>query len=163
MLRITALLIALLLGAVAANALPSAMDGTKLRGQATFRFLGIPIYDARLFTKGGAALNWSEPFGVELTYRKNLTQYDLVEGTMRELNRTGAPMEVRAKLEACFKDVEKGDRFLAVNQGPNQVGFWLNDQPRCTLKHPQINARFMGIFLGENSRSAAFTRRLKGN
>lgn len=163
MLRMASLLVALLLGATAAHALPSSLEGTKLRGEATFRFLGIPIYDARLYTRNGAALSWSDTFGVELTYRKNLTQYDLVEGTMRELNRTGAPMAVRAKLEACFKDVKKGDRFLAVSQGPNQVGFWLNDRPRCTLKHPRINARFMGIFLGENSRSAAFTRRLKGN
>lgn len=161
--RVGAFLIALFLGATAANALPSSLEGVKLRGEATFRFLGIPVYDARLYTRNGAALSWSDTFGVELTYRKNLTQYDLVEGTMRELNRTGAPMAVRAKLENCFKDVKKGDRFLAVAQGPNQVGFWLNDQPRCTLKHPQINARFMGIFLGENSRSASFTRKLKGN
>lgn len=165
--RLAAIGVALLLsmatfGATTASARPASLSGTELRGQATFRFLGIPLYDARLFTQGGAALNWQDAFGLELTYRKKLTQYDLVESTMRELNRTGAPMAVRAKLEGCFRDVQKGDQFLAVTSGPDQVKFWFNGSPACTLTHPQITARFMGIFLGENSRSASFTRRLKG-
>lgn len=163
MLRLTAILVLLLSGAAAASALPASLAEAKLRGEATFRFLGIPLYDARLYTKDGAALDWSDTFGVELTYRKNLTRYDLVESTMRELDRTGSPMAVRAQLETCFNSVKKGDQFLAVSNGPNEVGFWFNGQKSCALSHPDITQRFMGIFLGENTRSKAFTRKLKGN
>lgn len=163
MLKRFAIVLALTTGAAAASSLPPELSGAQVRGEATFRFLGIPIYDARLYTKGGAALDWNEIFGVELTYRKNLTQYDLVESTMREFDRTGnTAMPVRDQLEQCFGDVKKGDRFLAVTEGPNKVGFWFNGRRTCTLNHPKATARFMGIFLGDNTRSKSFTRNLKG-
>ncbi|MDV7144348.1 hypothetical protein R3X27_16830 [Tropicimonas sp. TH_r6] len=152
--------------AVSLLALPvpaqAAFAGASERGSATYRHLGIPIYEARLFTKGGAALDWNEDFALELRYLRSFTQYDLVESTMRELDRTGGPLPVRGKLDACFKDVRKSDRFLAVTDGPNRLYFSLNGARTCTLSHAQITPRFMGIFLGENSRSARFTRKLRG-
>ena len=143
----------------AANA---AFPGASERGSAVYRYLGFPLYEARLLTKGGSAFDWNQQFGVELRYLRNLTQYDLVEGTMRELKRTGGAMNVRGKLEDCFKDVSKGDRFLAVTNGPNRLAFYLNGRQTCTLTHPQITYRFMSIFLGENTRSQRFTRNLLG-
>jgi hypothetical protein len=140
----------------------AAFSGASERGSAVYRYLGLPIYEARLYTNGGAPLDWNEDFGLELRYLRNFSQYDLVESTMRELNRTGSPLSVRAKLESCFKDVRKGDRFVGVTDGPNRITFRLNGTRTCTLSHPQISYRFMGIFLGENSRSASFTRKLRG-
>ena len=101
-------------------------------------------------------------FGLELSYLRNLSGKDIVESTMRELERTGGGLPVRAKLDACFTDVSKGDRYLAVTDGPNRVGFWLNGRKACTLSHPQIAPRFMAIFLGDNTRSKSFTRKLRG-
>ncbi|TQV69578.1 hypothetical protein FIL88_06710 [Aliiroseovarius halocynthiae] len=137
------------------------LPGSSLRGEATFRYLGFPLYDARLFTPGGAALDWAKPFALELRYRRNLTQFDLVESTMRELKRTGGAIDVRDGLTRCFKDVRKGDRFTAVAKAKNTIGFWLNGQATCTLDHPNISRRFMEIFLGEKTRSKSFTRALK--
>ena len=149
-------------GITAASPLTSVLPGAELRGAATLRYLGFPLYNARLFTKGGAPLNWGADFGLELTYLRNLTQNDLVEGTMRELKRTGGPLAVRDKLNACLADVAKGDSYLAITQGPDQIGFWRNGARSCTLSHPRITARFMGVFLGDNTRSKSFTRRLRG-
>ncbi len=145
-----------------ASTINSALPGAELRGAATFRFIGFPLYEARLFTKSGAPLDWSKDFGLELKYLRNLTEYDLVEGTMRELNRTGTALPLRGQLEQCFDDVRNGDRYIAVSKGQNQIGFWLNGSRVCTLKHPQIKTRFMTIFLGDNTRSESFTRKLKG-
>ncbi|GAA6191302.1 hypothetical protein [Phaeobacter sp. NW0010-22] len=145
-----------------ASTINSALPGAELRGAATFRFIGFPLYEARLFTKSGAPLDWSKDFGLELKYLRNLTEYDLVEGTMRELNRTGTALPLRGQLEQCFDDVRNGDRYIAVSKGQNQIGFWLNGNRVCTLKHPQIKTRFMTIFLGDNTRSKSFTRKLKG-
>ncbi|MCI2398953.1 hypothetical protein [Aliiroseovarius subalbicans] len=145
-----------------ASPVPSALPGAELRGAATFRFVGFPLYEAQLFTRSAAPLDWSEDFALELKYLRNLTENDLVEGTLRELARTGAPLPVRDQLQRCFKDVNKGDRYLAVSKGQNQIGFWLNGKRVCTLGHPQIKARFMEIFLGDNTRSQSFTRKLKG-
>ncbi|SDJ06684.1 hypothetical protein [Aliiruegeria lutimaris] len=157
------LLAALLAASVASvSSADAAFSGASERGSAVYRHLGFPVYEARLFTKGGAPLDWNRDFGLELRYLRNFTQYDLVESTMRELNRTGAPLPVRSQLETCFSDVRKGDRYLAVTDGPDRISFRLNGTRTCTLSHPQITNRFMGIFLGENSRSASFTRKLLG-
>ena len=157
-------LVAAMLAATVApiSAAKAAFSGASERGSAVYRYLGLPIYDATLYTKAGAPLDWNEDFGLQLRYLRNFTQYDLVESTMRELSRTGGTLPVRAQLEDCFSDVRKGDRFLAVTDGPNRVNFWLNGNRTCTLSYPGITSRFMGIFLGENSRSASFTRKLRG-
>ncbi len=145
-----------------ANTVESVLPDSELRGAATFRFVGFPLYKAQLFTQSGAPLDWSKDFGLELQYMRNLTEFDLVESTMREFARLGSDLPVRDQLSTCFDDVRKGDRYTAVSKGQNKIAFWLNGKPTCTLSHPGIKSRFMGIFLGENTRSKSFTRKLKG-
>ena len=164
MLRPVLLCLLILVGhAAKASPVSSALPDAELRGEATLRFLGFPLYKARLFTPSGAPLDWSKDFALELTYLRDLTAYDLVEGTMREFERTGGTLPVRAQLNQCFFDVRKGDRYTAVANGPNQLTFWRNDTRTCTLSHPQITARFMGIFLGDNTRSRRFTSLLRSD
>ncbi len=157
------LLILLNAGRLAASPVFGALGDAELRGQATYRFLGLPLYDAQLFTPGGAPLDWNRDFGLELRYRHNLTKKALVSSSMDEMERIGRAAPVRDQFEACFRSVRKGDRYLAVSQGPNRVGFWLNGQKTCTMSYPGIKRSFMSIFLGENTRSAAFTQALRGN
>ncbi len=145
-----------------ASVIESALSDAELRGKATFRFIGLPIYEARLFTADGAPLDWSSDFGLELRYLRNVSKKDLVGSTMDEFSRTGSTPPVQDQLARCFDDVSKGDRYLAITQGRNKIGFWRNGRRVCTLSHPQITQRFMSIFVGDNTRSASFTRRLKG-
>ena len=77
-----------------AAAIGSVLPGASERGSAVYRYLGFALYEARLFTQGGAPLDWNEEFGLELRYMRNLTRYDLVEGTMREFARTGGTIPV---------------------------------------------------------------------
>jgi hypothetical protein len=164
MLRPALLCLLIMVGhAAKASPVSSALPDAELRGEATLRFLGFPLYKARLFTPSGERLDWNKDFALELTYLRNLTAYDLVEGTMREFARTGGTLPVRTQLKQCFFDVRKGDRYTAVSGGPNQLTFWRNDTRTCTLSHPQIKARFMGIFLGDNTRSRRFTSLLRSD
>lgn len=148
--------------ASAATPLSTALPEAEPRGQATLRYLGFQIYDAKLFTKGGAPLDWSQDFALELTYKRNLSQYDLVEATLREMARMGNAMPIRAQLETCYQAVTPGDRYLAVSRGPDQLQFWRNDRAVCTLSQKDIKAKFMEIFLGDDSRSRRFSRALLG-
>ena len=147
---------------VHATPVTSVLPGAELRGQATLRFLGLPLYHARLYTPGGMAFDWQKDLALELTYLRSLTEADLVNSTMRELSRTGEPMPVQDQLVDCFDDVGEGDRYLAVSNGPDELLFWRNDRRMCALSYPRIKERFMAIFLGENTRSPAFTRKLRG-
>ena len=158
------LTIFLLISPIDAHASPigTALPGAQQRGEAIFRFLGFPIYKARLYTDGGKAFDWQQDFAIELTYQRNLTEYDLVESTLREMKRLGQTPAIKDQLARCYDNVAPGDRYLAVTDGPNRIGFWRNGRPVCTLSHPKIKRHFMSIFLGENTRSAKFTRTLRG-
>jgi len=145
-----------------ASSIGNILPGAQQRGEATFRFLGFPMYKARLYTDGGRAFDWQQDFALELTYQRNLTEYDLIESTLREMKRLGQTPQVEDQLALCFDDVAPGDRYLAVTDGSDRIGLWRNGRSTCTLSHPQIKRQFMSIFLGENSRSAKFTRNLRG-
>lgn len=145
-----------------ASPVQSLLPGAEQRGAATFRFLGLPVYQARLFTRGAAPLDWSQDFGIELTYQRRLSQDDLVEATLREMRRLGYSAPGRTQFEACFKGVSPGDRYLAVSQGPDRVRFLRNGRTACTLNQAGIKRSFMSIFVGENTRSDRFTRALLG-
>ncbi|EEE36385.1 hypothetical protein RKLH11_218 [Rhodobacteraceae bacterium KLH11] len=165
-LDVGAALVALMLlipGGLAASPVFGALDNAELRGTATFRYLGFPLYDAQLFTQRGAPLSWNEDFGLELRYRRNVTKKALINSTLDEMERIGHAAPVRDQLEVCFHAISKGDRYLAISQGPDTVGFWLNGRKVCTMSYPGIKRSFMSIFLGENTRSAAFTQALRGN
>ncbi|MCG7521154.1 hypothetical protein [Ruegeria sp. Ofav3-42] len=149
-------------GGLAASTVTDQLPNAELRGSATFRYLGLPIYDAKLYTPDGAAFSWNENFGLQLTYRKNLKQKALVESTLDEIERQGNSAPSQAQLEQCFQAVSKGDSYLAISEGPNAVGFWRNGRKTCTLTNPGVKKSFMSIFLGNNTRSASFTRQLKG-
>ena len=140
----------------------AAPEGMALRGQATVRILGFPLYDARLYTPDGSALDWRRDFGLELTYRRALREHDLVESTVSAMRRQGNVPPARSALAECYTAVGKGDRFLAVTEGPDRIGFWFNGRRVCTLVQNGIKIGFMSIFLGENSHSPEVTRRLLG-
>jgi hypothetical protein len=109
---------------VNANTVEAVLPDAELRGAATFHFVGFSLYTARLFTLSGAPLDWNEDFGLELQYKRNLSELDLMEGTMREFARLGDPVPVRSQLQTCFDDVRKGDLFTAVSKGlscPNRA------------------------------------------
>ncbi|NVO56074.1 hypothetical protein HW561_09775 [Rhodobacteraceae bacterium B1Z28] len=147
---------------LAASPLSGQLSDPKLLGSSTFRFLGLPVYDAKLYTPGGAPFSWKEDFGLQLTYRKNLAQKALVKSTLDEMARQGNLAPTQAQLATCFQGVSKGDSYLAISEGPNKVGFWRNGTQTCTLTNNGIKRSFMSIFLGNNTRSASFTRQLKG-
>lgn len=157
-------LLALLIapGWLGAANIGAVLPGAELRGTAVFRFLGVPLYEARLYTPGGQPFDWRQEFALELRYRKRLSQRDLIESTLVEMDRLGAAPPVRGQLQRCFQDVARGDRYLAVTEGEDAVRFWRNGVPTCTLSHPGIKRDFMSIFLGERTRSRSFTRKLQG-
>ena len=136
--------------------------GLAVKGEAEFRYFGLKFYDARLYTKNGASFVWDHDFALEISYARRFSQKALVNSTMTEIERMGRNSPDAATWNDCFRSVQRGHRYLAVSKGPDQLEFWLNGQKTCDLKHAGITRSFMGIFLGENTRSASFTRQLKG-
>lgn len=132
------------------------------RGEAAFRFLGMKLYDARLYTENGAAFDWKRDFALEITYAQRFSRDALVKSTMDEIARLGRDAPDAEVWKSCFRSVSKGHQFLAVTQGANRLDFILNGRKVCSLNYSDIARSFMEIFLGENTRSASFTRALRG-
>lgn len=159
--KLISIWLAVLTLALPAFAVPQVPEAG-LRGQAEFRVLGVPIYEARLFTPNGQPLDWAGDYGLELTYLRPLTANALINSTQNELVRLGHVTPNDLALGACFQDVGVGDRYLAVPDGTDRITFWRNGERVCTLDHPGFAHGFMSIFLGDNTQSAAFTRALLG-
>jgi hypothetical protein len=146
----------------AANQVQTFLPGAEQRGAATFRLFGLPVYQARLFTRNAAPLDWSQDFGVELTYKRRISQKDLVQATLDEINRMGNPAPTVSQLSTCLQDVTPGDRYLAISRGADALEFRLNGRKTCDLRAKGIKRSFMSVFLGRDSRSARFTQALLG-
>lgn len=136
--------------------------GLEQRGEAEFRVFGLKLYDARLYTKDGAAFDWSRDFALEITYARRFSQDALVKSTMDEIKRIGRQSPDAMAWNGCFRSVNKGHRYLAITKGEDQVDFILNGAKMCSLNHRSVARSFMEIFLGDNTRSAKFTQALRG-
>ncbi|SEO19211.1 hypothetical protein SAMN04490248_102190 [Salinihabitans flavidus] len=136
------------------------------RGAATVRALGIPLYKAELFTRGGAAFSWQAPFALRLTYHRGFSTRQLTRATAQELRRIEGPRADQAalvtKLDACFTDVARGDRIIARAEARDRVTLRRGDAAPCIVEHPGAARRFLGIWLSEQSRDPEQTARLRG-
>ena len=63
---------------------------------------------------------------------------------------------------ALAGDGAAGDRLTFYIDAEGKGHFWWQDKPLGTLADPQFSAAFLAIWLADNSRDPALTRRLRG-
>lgn len=169
--NMAALLVALCLlvpGSVQARAdlVAAGISEAQNLGRVTVRWFGLPLYDAALYTERGARFSWQAPMALELAYRREISGESLVSATQNELERIEGPRRdhpaIVEKLSPCLRDVGPGDRFLAVARDVDRVDFWFNGRRICEVRHENLRKRFLGIWLSDDARSVALSRRLRG-
>ena len=142
------------------------VDSPEMRGEATFRWLGLPLYTARLYTPRGQALTWTRPIALQLIYARNISRQALVDATVSELERLEGSQADHAvigeKFATCFRDVGDGDQFVAVSEARDEVKLYFNGALACSVRHDDLSARFLNIWLSDNSRSPNLSRQLRG-
>ncbi|MQY44067.1 hypothetical protein GG681_15590 [Epibacterium sp. SM1969] len=135
-------------------------------GSASFRWLGVNIYDATLYTQSARGFSWNNPLALELIYKTGVSGKKLAGSAVIEISRLeGKPadhQEFMAKLRSCFRDVKTGDRYVAVSPAKNRVNLSLNGRRTCSVNHPGARERFLGIWLSPKSRAPKLSRRLRG-
>ncbi|MDP2492965.1 hypothetical protein Q8W25_03010 [Shimia thalassica] len=135
-------------------------------GEATIRWLGVPIYEAAVFTPKAQAFEWNAPMALELTYRRGFAKGQLLEATMKEIirvegTRSDTPA-LQTALADCYREVKPGDRVVAVSTSPDRLSLYQNSIRLCDLGFQNIQKRFLGIWLSGDSRIARLGPRLKG-
>ena len=122
------------------------------------RYLGLQIYDARLWVAPGfqPAAYWNSTLVLELRYLRGLFGSSIAQRSLDEMRRSGpiAPAAAQAWLEAMkqvFPDVQSGDRIAGLHSPGEGARFWLNGQPRPAVRDAEFSRLFFGIWLSDKT------------
>ena len=147
----------------------SALPAATLQGRATMRFLGLAIYEVRLWAAAGFTPERydTQPFALELRYARHLEGAAIAERSIAEMRRAGPVDDVQARvwlaaMTRAFPDVTAGDRLTGVNQADGATRFFHNARPTGTFSDPEFALRFFGIWLAPTTSEPALRRRLIG-
>jgi Chalcone isomerase-like len=144
-------------------------ETAQLQGGTRFRYWGflaydiqlwaLPAFDAQQFTR--------RPLALSITYARSIALQDLVERSLKEIERQGpiAPTERQAwaqVLTRAWRDVRPGDRITGVYQPPQRLQFYLNGQPTGTVDEASLAPRFIAIWLGPQTSQPGLREALLG-
>lgn len=137
-----------------------------LIGETSFKVMWFSIYDAQLRVSS-SEFDWSMPFALTLTYKRDITSKRIVESSLKEMtaNSDRDPHDFdryRDTLQKCFPDVSHGDRFTGLSSGDDVTLFFLNGEERCRASEAGFKRDFFGIWLGDNTRDDRKSRALRG-
>jgi hypothetical protein len=141
-----------------------------LQGQGKLRFLGLQVYDIRLWTHepGLSADAWQRrPLALEIEYARAFAGRNIAERSLEEMKRAGpVPPEVAERwlrtMAQVFPDVKAGDRIMGVHRPEGLSRFFHNGNPRGEVRDAEFTRRFFGIWLGEATSEPALRDSLLG-
>ncbi|MGL4350162.1 MAG: chalcone isomerase family protein, partial [Plesiomonas shigelloides] len=136
-------------------------------GQGEMNWLWFKLYDATLLSKSGRYVAGEYPQALTLTYARAISRSDLLQATADELTRLGLGNQRQrqrwlTELTAFWPDVTVGDQLTFYVDDEGAGHFWWHHKPLGSLIDPQFSAAFLAIWLADNSRDPALTRRLRG-
>lgn len=145
-----------------------------LWGQGQMRFLGLRIYDARLWAEPqfDAANFDAHGLALELTYHRAFTGAAIAQRSIEEMERQGklTPAQTgswQATLAAVLPDVQPGVRLTGLYQPGQGMRLWRGNQSLGVIEDTELARRFFGIWLSPSTsapdlRSALLARRPEG-
>lgn len=143
----------------------------RLRGQGRLRFLGLHVYDIRLWTAtevGALASRWAETqLALEIAYARKLVGRLIAERSIAEMRRQGVLPDDKARaweaeMARLFPDVGDGDRLTGVLLPGEGARFYYNGTLRGELRDPEFARLFFGIWLAPETSEPALRERLLG-
>jgi hypothetical protein len=142
---------------------------TQLRGQGELRWLGLAVYDARLWVAPGfdPAAPERHAFELELVYHRAFRAADISRRSIEEMRRAGpiAPQDAQrwqAQLARVLPDVRPGDRIAGVHLPGTGLRFLVNGRPVGDIEDAGFAARFFAIWLGPDTSEPALRDALLG-
>jgi len=127
-----------------------ASDLTRL-GEGTLRWFGLKVYDARLWTAGGA-VDFDRPLRLELRYARALRGPAIAARPEEEIARLGfGSPEQRASwlaaMQRLFPDVMAGDTLAGEHLPGRGARFLRNGQPLGEIADSEFSRAFFSIWL----------------
>jgi Chalcone isomerase-like len=147
----------------------AALPGATLQGSGRLRFIGLSVYDARLW-RGAApvAADWmAAPLALELIYLRSLVGKQIAERSLKEMRRQRDVTDDEATrwtsaMVQLFPDVKEGDRITGFVVPGLGARFAVNGAVKGDVRDLEFAKLFFGIWLSEKTSEAALRRALLG-
>lgn len=125
-----------------------------LAGEGQMRFLGLRIYDARLWVtpRFEPQAFGAHPLALELTYHRAFTGAAIAQRSIEEIRRQSPLAPVQAerwqkRLTELLPDVQQGDRLTGVYQPGQGMRLWRGGQELGAIEDAELGRLFFGIWL----------------
>lgn len=139
-------------GALAGPAhIDAAVPDARLLGQGEFRYFGLRIYHAQLWT-GAAGYRLDAPFALDLQYARDFNGVRIADASAEQIARAnaGTPAQRaqwRERMRAVFPDVKAGSHITGVFVPGGPVKFYLDGAAIGSIDDPAFGPAFAGIWL----------------
>lgn len=180
--RTAAMLIMLLACAAAPSvaasnqALPAAISqaapGLQISGAGTYRWFGLPIYDATLWLPPSSPSratqpDWSRPLVLQLRYARSLRGADIAQRSVAEIEKLALATPTQqqswlAAMRGLFPDVSDGSTLAGVHLPGRGARFFHNGQPLGDIEDAAFSRAFFSIWLHSSSSAPALRAALLG-
>lgn len=136
------------------------------RGEAVMRFIGIKVYDIRLWT-ASMIHTYSEPFALELVYDLGFKGKDIADRSVTEMRRQGYNDETKLKrwgemMGRIFPDIRKGDTLIGVSIPGKEIRFYTREKFIAAESDMEFAKAFFDIWLSEKTSEPKLRQRLLG-
>ena len=147
----------------------AAVPGAALQGSGRLRFIGLSVYDARLW-RGVAPMvaDWTTaPLALELQYLRNLVGKQIAERSLKEMRRQRDLSDDEAArwltaMTQVFPDVKDGDRITGLMVPGLGARFAINGIVKGDIRDLEFARLFFGIWLSDKTSEPALRRALLG-
>lgn len=150
-------------------AVAAQMPDVSIRGGGELTFLGLSIYDARLYRTVGARGDCApdEPFVLQLTYKRRLYGERIAARSVEEMTKLGFGTPEQREhwgelLKKMLPDVDAGDYLTGVNMPKRGVRFYQNGKQIGTIEDREFAQAFFGIWLDPRTSEPALRKQLLG-
>lgn len=145
------------------------VPGARLQGSGLLRFVGLRVYDARLWTAQAVdGSSWvNAPLALELIYARRLVGRLIAERSLEEMRRQGdIPVEQGtrwlAEMTRIFPDVAQGDRITGVLRPTQGSRFFVNGRAVGDVADIDFSRLFFGIWLSPRTSEPGLREALLG-
>ncbi len=157
--------------AVAPAEIADGLPEVRLQGRMRFRWFGLHVYDARLWTVRPlreADDIVRQSYALELDYARRLEGKAIAERSLDEMKRLEPISEAQARdwlqaMRLAFPDVAPGDRLVGLHRPGRGVQFLHNGRITGEVADPRFARLFFGIWLSPASREPELRAQLLGN
>ena len=153
-----------------ANSLPELVTrdlmGLAVRGGAVMRFIGLKVYDVRLWTPM-KPFTYADPFVVELVYNMSFSGKDIADRSVQEMRAQGVSDEKKLKrwgdeMAKIFPDIKQGDTLIGVSLPGKEARFYNREKLIATVPDPEFAKAFFDIWLSEKTTEPKLRVKLLG-